>query len=467
MTTILFFDDWLLETHQNIVRKMGVPQWVREADFADPYTNPDPLFARSCYYPSVFWDEGFGRWRAFYTVWAKALNGIATLATAESDDGIHWEVPDLSMRFPNGSRIMKNEIFIAGRGNEAGAVYLDLRDPDPERRYKLLYLPGPYTDYVNNGIGKNRLAVSADGYDWIPVEGVEWGDWLSDTANWTYYNEQRESYVSVVRAHWGDRRVSFIETRDWKHWSKPEVVVHPDPLDPPLVQYYGMPVAPYEGMYIGLLWMVFCDPLEIRADKRRGPVDCQLAYSYNGWHFNRTFREPFIALNEPGLPGCGSIYPSDICVDKDNVIRIYSNAWKTEHHCYRDPRNDVTGLMMHTLRLDGFMYLESRTSVGSLMTKCIKFRTPELKLNVQVPSGDASVQISDHDGVPIDGLTFDDCIPFTGDDLFWEPVWKSGKSIKDILNKPVRIEVRMYRGRLYAIRAGFAELEYCNLFFDK
>src|SRR5689334_21042229 len=121
MATILFFDDWCLETHQNIERKLGKPQWVKEADFADPYTTSDPTFARSCYYPSVFWDEEFGRWRAFYTVWAKALNGIATLATAESDDGIHWEVPDLSKRFPDNDRIMKNEIFIAGRGNEAGA----------------------------------------------------------------------------------------------------------------------------------------------------------------------------------------------------------------------------------------------------------------------------------------------------------------------------------------------------------
>ena len=228
-----------------------------------------------------------------------------------------------------------------------------------------------------------------------------------------------------------------------------------------------MPVVPYEGMYIGLLWMVHSDPQEVRGDKRRGPVDCQLAYSYNGWNFNRTFREPFIPLNEPGLPGCGSIYPSDICIDKDNVIRIYSNHWKTEHHCYRDLRNDETGLMMHTLRLDGFMYLESRTSVGSIMTRCLRLDKPELKINIQVPAGDASVQISDMDGVPLEGLTFDDCVPFTGDDLFWEPKWKSGKSIKDVLNKPIRIEVRMYRGRLYAIRAGFPEQEYCNIFFDK
>ena len=128
---------------------------------------------------------------------------------------------------------------------------------------------------------------------------------------------------------------------------------------------------------------------------------------------------------------CGSVYPSNMCVDKDNVIRIYSNSWKTEHHLYRDDRNLESGLMLHTLRLDGFMYLESTTSIGSIMTRCLRFIEPELKINIQVPSGDACVQISDYDGVPIEGLSFDDCIPFTGDDLFWEPKWKSGKSLKE------------------------------------
>ena len=204
---------------------------------------------------------------------------------------------------------MKNEIFIAGRGNETGAVYLDNYETNPERRYKLLYLPGPYTDYLKGGQGVNRLAVSADGYQWKPVEDVQWGNWLSDTANWTHFNKERGSHVSVVRPHWGDRRISLIETRDWKHWSNPEVVIHPDPLDPPVIQYYGMPIIPYEGMYIGLLWLQHCDMQEIRADKRRGPVDCQLTYSYNGWNFNRTFREAFVPLNEPGLFGLRKCLP--------------------------------------------------------------------------------------------------------------------------------------------------------------
>src|ERR1700694_773183 len=131
MQTLLFFDDWNLETHQNIERKMGKPHWVEEATFIDPG------HARAAYYPSVFCDEKAGRWRAFYIAWPHGRDRtLRSLATAESEDGIHWQVPDLSKRFPDPARVVGNQIFEAGIGTEPGVVYLDQREADPARRYK-------------------------------------------------------------------------------------------------------------------------------------------------------------------------------------------------------------------------------------------------------------------------------------------------------------------------------------------
>ena len=451
MSTILFFDDWNLESYQNVRRVMGKPKWVEEATFSDAG------FERSCFYPSVFWDAEAGLWRAFYIVWPKELENASALATAESSDGIHWREADVNAIVPDARSLRKNEVFPDGRGTESGTVYLDANESDPKRRYKLLYLPGTYREYVEKR-GVHRLAVSADGYRWQPVEGVQWGDWLSDCPNCTYYNMHRGSYVTVCRPIWGDRRVALIETRDWKTWTEPEVVLHPEPADEPLLQYYGMPVFPYEGMYIGLLWLLHCDGQDIQCDKGRGPIDCQLAYSYNGWHYNRAFREAFVPLNDSGQSGSGCIYPGSIAVDSENRIRIYSNGTKTEHHKYRDYRNK-TELLLHTLRLDGFMCMETTSGEGNIMTRCLVFRQPELKLNIEVPSGDARVQISDHSGKPIEGMSFGDCVAFTGDDLFWEPKWNSGKTLADALNRPVRVEVRMYRGKVYAIRGAFERTE--------
>jgi hypothetical protein len=111
--------------------------------------------------------------------------------------------------------------------------------------------------------------------------------------------------------------------------------------------------------------------------------------------------------------------------------------------------------MLHTLRLDGFMYLETIANLGRVITRLLLFQEPELRINVQAPVGDVSVQISDEAGNALEGLTFEDCIPFRGDSLFWEPQWKSAKSLRDVLGRPVRVDIQMYRGRLYAIRGGF------------
>lgn len=446
MKTLLFFDDWYLESYSNIRIKMGKPKWIEEATFADPG------YVTSANYPSVFWDEKMRRWRAFYQARTREYIHKSTnlLATAESDDGIHWHVPDLNMQFQDPERKIVNEVFPAGRGPERGCVYLDQRETGLERRYKLMYAPGP----------KMYVAFSSDGYRWKQVPDVSWGDWLSDTAMVIYYNKHRDSYVTVCRQNLGDRRPALVETRDWRTWSKPQVVVHPDPLDPPLVQFYGMPTFPYEEMYVGFLWVFHCDPHQIPADtsKYHGPIDSQLTYSYDGWHFNRTFREPFIARNEPGLPGCGSIYSCSLCIDEQNIIRIYSAGHLYEHG--RGGWEENGSLLLHTLRLDGFMYLESTSNLARVMTRCLLFHEPMLKINVQAPQGEVRVQLSDEMGKPLTGFSFDDCIPFKGDELFWEPQWHSGKTLKDALNRPVRVEAQMAEARLYAIRGAFDLLDY-------
>lgn len=70
-----------------------------------------------------------------------------------------------------------------------------------------------------------------------------------------------------------------IDTEDFKPYYGPENALSPDPLDPPLVQFYGVPTFPYEGMFIGLLWLMYGDSFEVGLLKRNGPIDSQLTYS--------------------------------------------------------------------------------------------------------------------------------------------------------------------------------------------
>jgi len=98
--------------------------------------------------------------------------------------------------------------------------------------------------------------------------------------------------------------------------------------------------------------------------------------------------------------------------------------------------------MLYTLRLDGFMYLEPTAATGRVTTRLLLFDEPVLKINVQVPVGDVRAQISNEAGQPLQGFSFEDCVPFRGDELFWQPAWKSGKSLRDVLGQPVRVDVQ-------------------------
>ena len=223
-----------------------------------------------------------------------------------------------------------------------------------------------------------------------------------------------------------------IDTEDFKTYSGPENVLSPDPLDPPLVQFYGMPTFPDEGISIGLLWLMYGDPLEVGLLKRNGPIDSQLTYSYDGVAFNRCFRTPFVERNARGEEGGGCSYPTSMNVDDYGDILIYSGGSRGVH--YKDTDELAAALLVHKLRCDGFMYRESASYTGRLMTRCLHLSEPiDLKLNVRAPFGWVRVQLSDVTGQSLPGNTFDDCQAFRGVEYRWAPTWKG---VKEPIKEP-------------------------------
>ena len=143
----------------------------------------------------------------------------------------------------------------------------------------------------------------------------------------------------------------------------------------------------------------------------------QLSYSYNGWHFHRSLRDPFIPNAPTGELGAGIMRPMSMIIDDDQCIRIYSSASKLEHG-YHIQGADLGAHVMHRLRLDGFMYLESAGGPGILGTRPLFWLGGALRLNLQ--SGhETRVQVTDTQGRTIEGYGFEDCQPFVGDELFW------------------------------------------------
>jgi len=189
---------------------------------------------------------------------------------------------------------------------------------------------------------------------------------------------------------------------------------------------------------------------------RMGKVDCQLAYSYNGWHWQRTVRETFMPNSAPGEHGAGCIYPNAI-IPMGDTLRIYSSAAKDEHAQirFKPPASHQSAILLHTLRRDGFAYLEPEGGTGELTTRLLLWEGGEPQLNVSAPQGEVRVQLANGRGEPLEGYTFADCIPFRGDSTAWTPEWRDGRLTEALRDQIVRLQVQLANGRLYAIRGDF------------
>jgi hypothetical protein len=464
MGYIHFFDDWQLISYSNLKRMQGKPKYVPEATLEDE-------LCEGCWdFPLVARLPESGKYVGLYGA-APATDEIESydipegtdqnvlprspiICYTESEDGIHWKKPDLTGKAKfEGPVRAKNQVFGVNGGVEGGPAYFDPYESDPHRRFKLLinYLPAK---------GKSTkacraLAVSRDGISW-KLGNVFADQEATDTPTSVFYNPLRKSYVFNVRRYNGDRRIFFFETKDWVNFTEPELIMHPGPLDPPLVGFYGMPVIRYETLFIGLLWRILCDPNTHMLPN--GSIDCDLAYSYDGEHFNRTFHNAFIDRNELGCHGGGCIYVASMLVDENNQIRFYSGGSRAEH--YQNQNLTDAALMLHTLRLDGFVYMATPAGKGYLRTRPLCINGPDLRINARSPYGGIRVRVLDEKGVEIPGYGFNDCVPLLGDELFWTPRWKGGKTVAGVKShKRRQFEIEIVTGEIYAIRGDFELLK--------
>lgn len=445
MFTIMFFDDWYLSRRENLLRQIGQPELVPESTFADPYA--DVAWG----YPSVFRDRQTGRWHCVYQGMPDAETFIPLLA--ESEDGITWKPADLTEQLPIADRQAPHQLF--GRENfvEWSPCYVDHRAQGTDA-----WLKGLAIRHADNASGiEAALFTSPDGVYWNHAEASVWHRTVGDPVTTAFWNPYRESYVFSGRPTHNDRRIAVFETKDWEHFSSPELALQADALDTPCAEIYGMPVFQYHQLFIGLLWIYHVTPV-VNAEFKylHGKVDCQLAYSYNGWHFQRALREPFIPNAKPGDYGAGCIYPSSVITNGMEPIRVYSSASKGEHASIkRGAQGNQSALLLHQLRYDGFVFLEPAGGAGELTTRPLHWQAGELRVNVCTPHGEARVQVTDLYGQVVAGYEFDHCIPFMGDDLAWQPYWQDGRTLTQLSDRVIRLEVRLTNGRLYSMCGEF------------
>ncbi len=370
-------------------------------------------------YGTVTWDASKLR------MWYQCIGGDrgGYVCYAESHDGIHWTKPDLGIYDLDGSKA--NNIV---QENDQFHIPSVMKLSD-----------GRWVMYGFGRMEKSagpHMAFSPDGLRWTLRDGDPKLFESSDVTN-HFYDPYRERYVCTYKTpNRRHRAVGIVLSEDGLTWRKPMdgAVFGADDLDPDDTQVYGMPVFPYQGMYIGLPWIYHARfikygvyvPDRMYEAQKGSPctVDAQMAWSWNLIQWNRTpDRKPFIALGPKGSFDSEMIYTARAPVLVDDKLYFYYGGFDKKHDVYKDVHGAI-GLA--TLRLDGFCSMHAGTQEGWLISRREVFRTPRVTVNAKcAPGGYLVAELLDRNDKVIPGFSRAECSPFKGNSVRHELAWRT------------------------------------------
>ena len=395
-----------------------------------------------------------GRFRMWYYSRDLSPRDTGYTCYAESDDGIHWEKPELGLVDVQGSR--RNNITDLQLDN--ASVALDPRQPDPERRYKALgYIRYPHsnerwgTDYPRTAY---YAAHSTDGLRWTPDPGGPHIDLHWDEGRMAWDAPRGRYIASVKRVHpyafHARRSVTISTSDDAVHWSDPRLVLVPDELDDRNAQvrgftaadFYALCFSPSTELLVGLLWVhEMWPPFHPTATTGIfSQVHVQLAYSYDGFVWHRpTGRPAFLDVGERGAFDSTGVYTANAAVEVGDELWIYYTGARNMHGYVLDPQNwkntrpdlrdedllDDVAIGLATIKKDRFASLSCH-DVGDFVVQHGARGGRRLRINARTGRGQVTVQVERPDGTPVPGLSFGECRPFAGDDIAAEITWRGG-----------------------------------------
>jgi len=419
----LFLDDAKILHVDGLQRVVNPPR--RHPD--NPLIVPDEPWERACsIYGTAMYDEAMNRFRLWYLISPAdrdlqpiSMDGYerpphsTLVGYAESDDGITWNKPNLG-QFPyDGSR--KNNLIDIGKYNVEGvSVLFDPRDPEPSRRWKALFWDhgsggwelvdgGPRT--IDGPLDGIWVAFSPDGIHWTNYENNPVIAGYSDTNQCVVYDPKIDRYVAFGRFGFG-RRLARSESKDFIHWSPPQLVLECDAADGTATQIYGSGTVLYEGVYLSMLW-IYREGID-------GTIDTQLATSRDGIRWTRVGdRATWLSLGPEDSWEGGMARSAERIIVRGDELWIY---YVGVHGAHVGPkfktveRKHKPSIGLLTTRRDGFVSFDAGQEPGSLVTRPFKLPAGRLHLNADATDGQVRAAILDLDGhtlVQSDFLTGD------------------------------------------------------------
>lgn len=458
----VFIDGALLEDSDNATFTLNPPR-VDVLDFAiDRPWEASPRFGPAQPDFLNVYDAG-DEFRLVYTNGGMWGGWRSTLSMATSADGVTWSKPELGMVCWDGSRA--NNILIADAVQ--GTMFLD---PNPDavaaERYKFLAYA------MQRGIVGYT---SPDGLHWRRNETValpfDCGGGVE-----AYWDDQRQTYVTYIRHEGfvfegsGDRAAARAESASFHgpwHFRAPDEPRTREGVFslPTTTSELPVPFPPSElgGVYrtnaIKYPWAAdtyVAFPWRYQmADNIRPGSELAVSRDGDAWRF---FGRPFYLGPTWEIEGREVVESLVIhgLVRRDDAIWHYATARFTAHAGAAFGGRELDGgihdrLLRLVQRLDGFVALEPNGQ-GPYTTRALILEGHDLTLNANA-RGTIRVELLDIDGTPIEGFSYDEAIPITGDSLAHRVAWAGEPSLAAVVGRPLRLGISLDDARVFAIHA--------------
>ena len=388
-----------------------------------------------------------GRARTHYTVPLSTAQGGCLTGYAVSGDGIHWRKPNLGQVEWDGSRnnnlLRWGEVWMR-RPN----VIRDPHDPDPARRFKMLYtdvLGGRVVEakaYSHDGID---WKLNADGRPWFPRHNANLLGWDPRIGRYVFYGRTPAPHEPAPP---GVRKASLgrATSVDFVTRSEVQTILTPEPQETDKV-FNGLAAFIYEDLYLGFLWIRF----------GRETSGAELVVSRDGIGWQRPFPgQFFIYKGDSGSWDGVMVRPMSPVLHQDSIW-IYYGGWNgpygIEEHVDAvqrgEPIERAVGLA--TLPLDRFVSMRAAAHTGTLTTRVLLIPGGKLKINADVQA-DLAVEILDPEGRRLPGYGVSECEEVRGDGLSLAVRWRGHADLDELRGKKVRLRFLWRRGDLYSFR---------------
>jgi hypothetical protein len=249
---------------------------------------------------------------------------------------------------------------------------------------------------------------------------------------------------SSLSGDWTGKRVqAWATSKDGIHWNDERVILGADEKDPPTANIQFAFVMPYGGYYLGFLTL----------HDARGLFQIQFAWSQDGIHWRRTWREPWLDIGPKGAFDSGMVLgPADPIFYQDKMAFPYG-GFPITHDSPRQDWESAIGLAM--MRLDGFSAWRAEQN-GELITQKFVCTGDELFINADARDGAIKVEVLDEKGRPFKSFEAKSCSPIKGDTLEQEDAgwvkWKNAPSLERLQGKQIQLRFELKHTSIYSFR---------------